>query len=330
MVLWHLAFYDGIVQPTRLATRYRTSTLLRFCISMSTHQLHTDHQRSFLAYRYVYPVLSRRSGGMSLGVNLNPDKVCNFDCIYCQVDRTTQSETRFVGMEQLLDELRELLTVMATGEIYDSEKFRNTPPELRRLNDIAFSGDGEPTTYKNFDEIIAACAEIKRDMGLDDVKMVLITNASMFHRPHVERGMQVLDANRGEVWAKLDAGTEAYYHRIERTPIPFRQILENITRTAKIRPLVIQSLFMRVHGEPPTTEELTAFCDRLAGIVAAGGQLSYVQIYTVARRPAESYVAPLEDAEVDQIAARVRERAKLPVMAFYGSEAYQAPSPAAH
>ncbi|MGI9429006.1 MAG: radical SAM protein [Bythopirellula sp.] len=289
---------------------------------MSTHQLHTAHQRSFHEYRYVYPVLSRRSGGMSLGVNLNPDKVCNFDCIYCQVDRTTQSETRFVGMEQLIDELHELLPIMAAGEIYRSEKFRDTPPGLRRLNDIAFSGDGEPTTYKNFDEIIAACAAIKREQGLDDVKMVLITNASMFHRPHVERGMQALDTNQGEIWAKLDAGTDAYYQHIERTPIPFQQILSNITSAAKIRPLVIQSLFMRVNGEPPTREELEAFCDRLAEIVAAGGQLSYVQVYTVARRPAESYVSPLDDAEVDRIVELVRSRAKLPATAFYGSEAY--------
>ena len=54
--------------------------------------LHTQHERRFEANRFVYPVLSRRSKGLSLGVNLNPDKVCNFDCIYCQVDRTTTSE----------------------------------------------------------------------------------------------------------------------------------------------------------------------------------------------------------------------------------------------
>ncbi len=75
---------------------------------MSTHQLHTRHDRTFDAYRFVYPVLSRRSRGMSVGVNLNPDKVCNFDCIYCQVDRTSQSETRFVEMDSLLVELRDV------------------------------------------------------------------------------------------------------------------------------------------------------------------------------------------------------------------------------
>ena len=152
--------------------------------------------------------------------------------------------------------------------------------------------------------------------------MVLITNASMFHRPHVQRGLAILDQNDGEIWAKLEAGTDEYYHLIERTPIPFRQILDNITAAARVRPIVIQSLFMRVAGEPPTAAELEAFCDRLNEITAAGGQLKLVQIYTVARRPAESYVAPLSDAEVDAIVELVKRRTSLNAAAFYGSDNY--------
>jgi wyosine [tRNA(Phe)-imidazoG37] synthetase (radical SAM superfamily) len=189
------------------------------------------------------------------------------------------------------------------------------------LNDIAFSGDGEPTTYRNFDEIIAACADLKRRRGLDDVKLVLITNASMFHRPAVARGLALLDANQGEIWAKLEAGTEAYYQFVERTTIPFQRILDNITAAAKVRPLVIQALFMRIRGEAPSEEELAAFCDRLNEIVAAGGTLKLVQIYTVARQPAESFVAPLADAEVDAIAELVRNRTGLAARAFYGMAA---------
>jgi wyosine [tRNA(Phe)-imidazoG37] synthetase (radical SAM superfamily) len=286
---------------------------------MSTHQLHTHHERSFDANRFVYPVLSRRSGGLSIGVNLNPDKVCNFDCIYCQVDRTRQSETRFVEIDALLTELSDMLDLVTSGGIYGAEKFRDTPPRLRRLNDIAFSGDGEPTTYKNFDEIIAACARLKRDRALDDVKMVLITNASMFHRPHVQRGLDILDANNGEIWAKLEAGTEDYFKLVDRTPIPFRQILDNIAAAARVRPLVIQALFMRVAGEPPPPAELEAFCDRLNEITAAGGQLKLVQVYTVARRPAEDYVAPLADGEVDAICDLVRSRTGLAAAPFYGN-----------
>jgi wyosine [tRNA(Phe)-imidazoG37] synthetase (radical SAM superfamily) len=286
---------------------------------MTLHQLHTQHERRFEANRFVYPVLSRRSGGLSIGVNLNPDKVCNFDCIYCQVDRTRQSETRFVEIDGLLAELDDMLSLAGSGAIWSTARFRDTPAVLRRLNDIAFSGDGEPTTYRNFDEIIARCAELKVRHALADVKMVLITNASMFHRPHVERGLAILDAHQGEIWAKLEAGTEAYYRLIERTPIPFRQILDNITAAARVRPLVIQALFMRVGGEPPPPAEQEAFCDRLNEITAAGGQLKLIQIYTIARRPAESFVTPLADAEVDALVELVRQRTGLPTAAFYGA-----------
>jgi wyosine [tRNA(Phe)-imidazoG37] synthetase (radical SAM superfamily) len=289
---------------------------------MATHPLHTQHQRSFESNRFVYPVLSRRSNGISVGVNLNPDKVCNFDCIYCQVDRTRVSETRFVEFDQLLEELRSVLEIVASGAIYAHDKFRDVPLDLRRLNDIAFSGDGEPTTYKNFDELMEACADVKAALGLDDVKLVLITNASMFHRPHVQRGLEVLDANNGEIWAKLEAGTEEYYKLIERTVIPFRQILENITAAAKLRPLVIQALFMRVEGEPPSQSELEAFCERLDEITRAGGKLKLVQVYTVARKPAESYVGALADEEVDAIVDLVRRRTKLSAQAFYGTSGY--------
>lgn len=291
---------------------------------MPTHQLHTLHERTFEHYRFVYPVLSRRSRGISVGVNLNPDKVCNFDCIYCQVDRTTLSETRFVELDALLAELREVLQVVSSGEIYATSKFRDTPAELRRLNDIAFSGDGEPTTYRNFDEIMQKCADLKRELVLDGVKMVLITNASMFHRPHVIRGLEILDENNGEIWAKLDAGTPEYYKLIDRTSIPLKQILENITAAARVRPLVIQSLFMRVAGEGPSAHELAEYCARLREIVEADGELSLVQVYTVARRPAEGFVSPLADDEVDAIATMVRDRVGVPTASFYGNTDYEA------
>jgi wyosine [tRNA(Phe)-imidazoG37] synthetase (radical SAM superfamily) len=285
---------------------------------MAGHPLFTLHERSFDTNRFVYPVLSRRAGGLSIGVNLNPDKICNFDCIYCQVNRTQQSETQFVETGELLRELEETLMLAVSGRIYQTAKFRDTPAALRELKDIAFSGDGEPTTHRNFDEIVHSCADLKRRMGLDGVRMTLITNASMFHRPHVERGLAILDANQGEIWAKLEAGTEEYFRLVDRTPIPFPRILENITQAARVRPIVIQALFMRVSGEPPPPVELEAFCDRLNEITAARGQIKLVQVYTVARQPAESYVAPLANTDVDAIAELVRRRTNLPAAAYYG------------
>lgn len=283
---------------------------------MALQPLHTQHERQFEDNKFVYPVLSRRSGGISVGVNLNPDKVCNFDCVYCQVDRSTQSPQRFVEIDRLLAELRDVLTLVHSGGLYDTPKFAAVPPALRRLNDLAFSGDGEPTTFVNFDELMQRSAEVKRHLGLDGVKMVLITNASMLHKPRVQHGLATLDANQGEVWAKLDAGTEPFYRQIMRTVIPFARVLDNLTQAARVRPLVIQTLFCTLDGAEPSPAELNAYTDRLNEITAAGGQLRRVQIYTVARRPAESTVGPLPPESVDRIVELVRRRTGLEVQGY--------------
>jgi wyosine [tRNA(Phe)-imidazoG37] synthetase (radical SAM superfamily) len=279
--------------------------------------VHRDHRRTFAENLYVYAVVSRRSKGASIGLNLNPDKVCNFDCVYCQVDRHTPPLVREVDVPRLFEELEEMLDQVATGALFEVERFRQTPAGLRRLNDIAFSGDGEPTTCPQFLEIVRAVAEAKRRRGLDDVKLVLITNASRFHRPQVREALEVLDANQGEVWAKLEAGTEAYYRQVDRTTIPLRRILDNITEAARVRPVIIQALFLRLHGEPPPAAELEAFCDRLNEIRRAGGRIRLVQVYTVARVPAEAYAGPLTDAEVDGIADLVRRRTGLEAEPFH-------------
>lgn len=285
---------------------------------MTAAPIFAQHERRFAQWRFVYPVISRRSGGVSLGINLNPDKACNFDCIYCQVDRKIESDTKFVDLERLEEELEQAISAWKSGDLFQTKKFVDTPAPLRRLNDFAFSGDGEPTTYRNFDEILERCAGIKRGADLSDVKMVLITNASRFHRPHVRRGLEILDANQGEIWGKLDAGTEEYFRLVDRTTIRFSLILENLLSAARVRPIVIQSLFMNVNRVPPSGAEIDAFCDRLNEIVQAGGQISLVQVYTIARRPAESYVTPLSDREVDAIRDRVKSDVGLRAESYYG------------
>lgn len=279
--------------------------------------VYRDHRRDLGSQRYVYAVVSRRSRGVSIGINLNPDKLCNFDCVYCQVDRTTPGGPGDVDLGQLTAELEATLNLVTSSELFELERFRTTPPALRRLNDIAFAGDGEPTTCPEFGRAVEIAAGALRQRGLNTVKVVLITNATMFHRPAVRQALEALYAQHGEVWAKLDAGTEAYYHQIERTTIPFRRILDNITALAKDHAVVIQALFLRFDGQPPSTVEQEAFCDRLHEIVAAGGKIDRVQVYTVARRPAEASVTALSDAEIDALAELVRRRTGLAVEAFY-------------
>jgi len=249
-------------------------------------------------------------------VNLNLDKVCNFACIYCQVDRTEMGEREFVELQRLADELDYAVELIASGRIYDGPRFSQLPEHLRRLNDIALSGDGEPTTYRNFEHVVAVCANVRRRHRLDDMKIVLITNATMFDRPHIRRGLELLDANNGEIWAKLDAGTEAHYNRVARSAVRFSKILDNLRWAASIRPIVIQTLFMEIQGEGPDEAELAAYCDRLDEIVQSGGRIKHVQIHTVARAPAEAYVSALSNDRVEEIAELVREKTGLEVAGF--------------
>jgi wyosine [tRNA(Phe)-imidazoG37] synthetase (radical SAM superfamily) len=282
----------------------------------SSRALFEAHPRSFESNRYVYPVLSRRSGGISIGVNLNLDQACNFDCIYCQVDRSEPGQKQAVALDQLAAELDAMVGLVTSGRLYQDPKFRHTPPTLRRLNDIALSGDGEPTACARFDEVVSLCAEVRRRCGLEDLKLVLITNASMFHRDRVRRALEILDANNGEIWAKLDAGTEQYYRQIARSAIPFQRILDNVRDAARVRPIVIQSLFVRTDGQPPRPAEQQAFCERLNEILAAGGKIKLVQLYTIARPPAETCVTPLDRDELDAFADLVRRQTGLNVATF--------------
>lgn len=276
------------------------------------------HPRNWEANRYVYPVISRRSGGVSIGINLNPDKACNFDCVYCQVDRTVPPATRKVDLDVLAEELHGLLEAARDGSLFERAPFNLLAPADRVVRDIAFSGDGEPTTYPRFAEAVEIAAAARRRFDLAPTKLVLITDAAYLAKPRVRKGLAILDGNNGEIWAKLDAGTEAYFERVDRPNVTLRAVLENILDAARVRPVVIQTLWMRVDGEPPSDAEIDAYCARLNELREQGAQLKALQLYTIARQPAETFVAPLTHAELDAIAARVRARVDVPIDVFYG------------
>jgi wyosine [tRNA(Phe)-imidazoG37] synthetase (radical SAM superfamily) len=208
--------------------------------------------------------------------------------------------------------------MVRSGEIAQHAPFNSVPHDLIRLNDIALSGDAEPTTLPNFSETIQMIARVKPPAA----KIVLITDAGGLDRPDVKRGLEIMDANNGEIWAKLDAGTEDYFKLINRTKIPFERILRNISEAAKVRPIVIQSLFLKIRGVGPSDTEIAAFCQRLRDI----GNIKIVQVYTVARKtmtmvdgvPAWQFITALSNAEVDAVTARVKNEAGVKAESFYG------------
>ena len=109
-----------------------------------------------------------------------------------------------------------------------------------------------------------------------------------------------------ELWCKLDAGTEGYFQRVDGTRLPLRKILDNLLSVARGRPIVLQSLFLSLEGAGPSAAEIEAYAGRIRQILDGGGRIDRVQVYTVARRPADARVGALPDERLEWIAARVR------------------------
>jgi wyosine [tRNA(Phe)-imidazoG37] synthetase (radical SAM superfamily) len=262
------------------------------------------HPRRWREFRYVYPVISRRSHGLSIGINLNPDAACNFNCVYCCADRRLKRDAHDVDLRVLEAELRHM--VANRMALFDEPEFRAVPAEFRRLNDIAFSGDGEPTVVPVFPQAVRIAVQVRQDYRLDDAKIVVITNGGSLTRPAVVEALALLDQHNGEIWAKLDAGTEEYFQLISRARFRLQRVLDGILSTARIRPIVLQSLFMRTHGQLPPADEIAAYVERVRWLLDQGARLNLIQVYTVARRTAEPFVAPLSSAELEAIATSVR------------------------
>jgi wyosine [tRNA(Phe)-imidazoG37] synthetase (radical SAM superfamily) len=281
----------------------------------------TDHRRQWRQCRYVYPVISRRAKGLSIGVNLNPDKGCTFGCLYCQIDRTAHRGLNDVHLAILHDELHLAIEEASTGRLWTEPRFARTPEHLRRINDIAFSGDGEPTCMKEFDQAVQTAAKARRDCRCDDVKLVVITNSTRLASPQFKRALPILDQNNGEIWAKLDAGTEEYFQRVNRPvgDITLDKIVGDITDVARNRPVVIQTLLFGIDRVEPTPAEIEAYIRRLRDILDAGGNISVVQLHTVARKPSESSVSAIANDRLDELTDTIRKG--LPgqtVETFYG------------
>lgn len=265
----------------------------------------TDHRRELDDNRYVYAVVSRRSRGLSIGLNLNPDKVCNFACPYCQVDRTTSGGPRDVDPDRLRAELDHLLGLVADGTLWSVPPFDTAAPHLQRVNDLCWAGDGEPTTSRAFGDSIDIVAAARDRFGLDDLTLQLLTNATLFQRPAVAAAMDRFTELGGITWGKLDAGTEPYFHLVDGTQLAFWRVLENLRTAAGRWRLGLQCMFMTWDGQGPTDAELDAWAARVAEIQAAG-PLEEVQVYSVARVPADPRVDVLPTPRLEEIAARSR------------------------
>ena len=271
--------------------------------------------RHRLGNRYVYAAISQRARGLSIGVNLNPDKRCNFDCVYCEVDRDTPGRGRRVDVAVMAAELERLLRRQHEGKLCELEWFRKLPPELLELKEVALSGYGEPTLCPNFDEVVREVLYLRSTRKLPFFKTVLITNGAGLDLPPVTAGLKLL-CQQDEIWAKLDAGTQKYFEQVNRATLPLWRILANILAVSKKRPVIIQSLFPLVNGQEPPWEEIVAYAQRLKELKAAGAQISLVQVYSAHRPSHRPNCEHLSLKSLSRIASHVKKTTGLQAEVF--------------
>jgi hypothetical protein len=241
----------------------------------------TNHNRDRAGLTYVYPVVSRRSGGLSIGINLNPNNACNWRCVYCQVPNLKRGSAPAIDLVRLETELRGFLDEVLHGDFF--QRFE-VPPDQRIIRDIAISGNGEPTSATEFNRVVELIGKVGEAFGLlGNIKLVLITNGSLIRRETVRRGLTRWAALGGEVWFKLDSATEAGIRRINsvhRTPAC---LLHDLETAAGLCPTWLQTCLFTFDGEPPSEAERRAYLD-LAWLTAQRGiPLRGVLLYGLAR-----------------------------------------------
>lgn len=271
-----------------------------------------NHDRDSAGMTYVYPVVSRRAGGVSVGINLNPNNACNWACVYCQVPDLMRGTAPEIDLAQLEAELRAMLADILHGDFMQTR----VPEGARWLNDIALSGNGEPTSARVFPQVIDLIGRVMADFGLvGKIKLVLITNGSLADRPRVQVGLKQMAALNGEVWFKFDSATAAGMRSINQTRIAPDKQFERLTTTARLCPTWLQTCVFATDAAPPSDAEQTAYLAAVTRIRQQDIPLQGVLLYGLARpsmQPQAGRLSALPAAWLDAFAEKIR-AAGLPV-----------------
>ena len=235
-----------------------------------------DHSRDSAGMKYVYPVISRRARGVSVGINLNVNNACNWACVYCQVPNLKRGGPTPIDLAQLEDELRHFLRDATTGDFLE----KNAPPEARRLVDIAFSGNGEPTSAAEFAETVDCAERVLREYDLLNLKLRLITNGSLMHRPQVQQGIARIGQLDGEVWFKIDRASETGIEQINGIRLTPEKIREALIQCAELAPTWIQTCYFAFDGHEADASEQSAYLEL---IISLKEKIKGVHLYGLAR-----------------------------------------------
>jgi wyosine [tRNA(Phe)-imidazoG37] synthetase (radical SAM superfamily) len=257
---------------------------------MTSQLTAADHSRDSAGLTYIYPVLSRRAGGLSIGVNFNTNNACNWQCIYCQVPNLTIGAAPELDFGLLESELRGFLEQVRSGEFY--RRFR-VPEAQRVIKDIALSGNGEPTSVPRFAEAVELIGNIAAETGLfPESRYVLITNGSLVHQPKVQEGLRVLSKFGGEVWFKLDSATPAGRRLINKAGQSLDASLNNLILAAGCCRTKVQICLLDIDRQGFAEQERTALLDALK-TVRQNSAVHEILLYTLARPSLQSDAARL-------------------------------------
>ncbi|MDT8375517.1 MAG: radical SAM protein [Mariprofundaceae bacterium] len=269
-----------------------------------------NHDRDAAGMTYVYPVVSRRAGGVSVGINLNPNNACNWHCAYCQVPGLIRGSAPAIDLHQLKDELE----MMLNDVIHGSFMTERVPEDCRTLCDIAISGNGEPTSCHNFGEIVQLIISVMQQSGMDDnVKLRLITNGSYLHRPNVQAGLKLMselfDQRGGEVWVKVDSVTEAGIARINGITATPELLFKQVETAARLCPTWIQTCMFAWDGCEPSAGEVNGYLAFIQRLKAEAIPVRGVLLYGLARPSMQAeaeHLGALTSAWMQLMADKIR------------------------
>ena len=273
--------------------------------------LSTDnHSRDSAGLRYVYPVVSRRAGGVSVGINLNVNNACNWACVYCQVEGLVRGGPPPLDLAVLESELGGFLNDVLHGDFMH----RAVPPEARRLVDVAFSGNGEPTSAPALEAALEIVGRVLAQHGLlGQLPVRLISNGSLMHRPAVQSALSRLGALGGELWFKIDRATLEGVRAVNQVaPTPERVARLLDLSLARV-PTWVQTCWFGLDGVAPGEAEEAAYCRLLAPFAH---RLLGVHLYGLARpsaQPAAGRLSALPVSVLEAFASRITGETGIPV-----------------
>jgi wyosine [tRNA(Phe)-imidazoG37] synthetase (radical SAM superfamily) len=256
-----------------------------------------DHSRDSSGMKYVYPVISRRAGGVSIGINLNVNNACNWACIYCQVPGLKRGGPPTIDLTRLADELRDFLRDAVPGDFLE----RCVPVGFRQLVDVAFSGNGEPTSAREFPETVEIAGRLIEEFGLSGrVKLRVISNGSLIHQSRVQQGIARIGELGGEIWFKIDRGSAAGIMRINAARTTPAKVRQAVLTCAKLAPVWIQTCLFAIDGLPVAAEEFATYLELLASIKE---RIEGIHLYGLARPSRQNEAARLSALSAEDLSS---------------------------